>query len=70
MDKNAQIEKRLLTTAETAKYLNVSMAFLERDRWFGALIPFVRIGRSAIRYDMETLNKYIEENVRRSTSDI
>jgi len=61
------MEKRLLTTGETAKYLNVSMAFLERDRWFGALIPFVRVGRRLIRYDLEVLNKYIKDNSRKST---
>jgi len=63
------MEKRLLTTKEAAEYLNVSMAFLERDRWAGALIPFVRIGRRAIRYDLEVLNNYIQENSRVSTSE-
>jgi hypothetical protein len=35
---------KLLTTKETAELLGVSMAFLERDRWAGARIPFVKVG--------------------------
>lgn len=50
---------RLLTTAQAAAYLGVSKAFLERDRWAGARIPFVRIGRT-IRYDLGDLENYID----------
>lgn len=43
----------LLTTGEAARYLGVSKAFLERDRWAGARILFVRIGARAVRYRLE-----------------
>jgi hypothetical protein len=40
----------LLTTKQAAEYLCVSMAFLERDRWAGEKVPFVRVGSRAVRY--------------------
>ena len=50
---------RLLSTTDAAKFLGVSKAFLERDRWAGARIPFVRVGSRAVRYEMSTLEAYI-----------
>lgn len=63
------MSKKLLTTKESAAYLGVSMAFLERDRWAGARIPFVKIGSRAVRYRQQDLDTYIERGVRTSTSD-
>ena len=60
---------RLLNTKEAAHYLGVSTAFLERDRWAGARIEFVRIGTRAVRYEQAALDSYIEHQRRRSTSD-
>ena len=60
---------RLLTTTEAARYLSVSKAYLERDRWAGARIPFVRIGERAVRYQLSDLESYISSRVRYSTSD-
>jgi excisionase family DNA binding protein len=59
----------LLTNSEAALYLSVSNAFLERDRWAGARIPFIKIGSRAVRYRKSDLDKYIEGQVRTSTSD-
>lgn len=59
----------LLTTSEAAAYLCVSKAFLERDRWAGARIPFVRVGTRAVRYRRSDLDTYINRRCRRSTSD-
>jgi excisionase family DNA binding protein len=61
---------RLITTQEAADYLGVSRAFLERDRWAGAKIPFIKVGSRAVRYDINTLNEYIKKRTRTSTSDI
>lgn len=63
------MEKKLLTTKEAAKYLGMSEAFLERDRWGGAKIPFVRIGSRAVRYEFSTLENHVKSNIRKSTSD-
>ena len=62
------MEGQLLTTEETAKLLGVSMAFLERDRWAGARIPFIKVGSRAVRYRQSDLDAYIESKVRASTS--
>lgn len=61
--------KRLMKTPEAAEFLGVSNAFLERDRWAGARIPYVRIGSRSIRYRLEDLEDYIEGKIYRSTSE-
>lgn len=61
--------KTILTTQEAAQYLNVSKAFLERDRWAGARIPFIKVGSRAVRYRQSDLDAYLDGQVRKSTSD-
>ena len=61
--------QQLLTTSEAAKYISMSKAFLERDRWAGARIPYVKIGSRAVRYRREDLDTYICNQIRVSTSD-
>ena len=60
----------LLTTKDAAQFLGVSRAFLERDRWAGARIPFVRVGSRAVRYRQGDLDAYIEKQLRISTSEV
>lgn len=60
---------KLLTTPQAANVLGVSIAFLERDRWAGARVPFIKIGSRAVRYRLQDLEKYIESCIRKSTSD-
>jgi len=59
----------LLTTTEAASYLGVSKAFLERDRWAGARIPFIKVGTRAVRYRLGDLDAFLDRQVRQSTSD-
>lgn len=59
---------KLLSTSQAADYLGVSKAFLERDRWAGARIPFIKIGSRAVRYRQNDLDNYINQQVRVSTS--
>ncbi len=61
---------RLLTTKEAAAYLGVSAAFLERDRWAGARIPFIRIGSRAVRYRLGELENYVAGQTRTNTADL
>ena len=63
------MQSNLLTTKEAARYLSVSKAFLERDRWAGARIQFIKVGSRAVRYRLEDLDSYLNAQVRRSTSD-
>ena len=60
---------KLLTTDQAASYLGVSKAFLERDRWAGARIPFIKVGTRAVRYRLADLESYLDGRVRRSTSE-
>lgn len=59
----------LLNTREAARYLGLSKAFLERDRWAGAKVPYIKISTRAVRYRREDLDTYILSRVRLSTSD-
>jgi hypothetical protein len=61
-----QIQTELLHTKDAAKFLNVSVAFLERDRWAGARIPFVKVGSRAVRYRLDDLEAYIDTNRQQS----
>jgi predicted DNA-binding transcriptional regulator AlpA len=63
------MQSALLNTKQAATYLNVSAAFLERDRWAGARIPFRRIGTRAVRYLLSDLEAYIDKQISYSTSD-
>jgi len=63
------MHSQLLTTQTAAEYLGVSKAFLERDRWAGARIPFIKVGSRAVRYRKSDLDQYLESRIRRSTSD-
>ncbi|MBQ0721703.1 MAG: helix-turn-helix domain-containing protein [Gammaproteobacteria bacterium] len=58
----------LLNTKQAANYLGVSAAFLERDRWAGARIQFVKLGTRSIRYRQQDLDDFIEQQIRCSTS--
>ena len=63
------MDDRLLTTKEAARFLGVSVAFLERDRWAGAEIPFVRVGSRGVRYRRSDLEAYIQSRIRKSTGN-
>ena len=62
--------EKLLTTKHAARFLGVSEAFLERDRWAGARIPFYRIGSRAVRYRLSDLNAYVDQQKRNNTADL
>jgi hypothetical protein len=63
------MQQKLLSTKEADRVLGVSAAFLERDRWAGARIPFIKVGTRAVRYRPSDLTAYIEAQTRTSTSD-
>jgi predicted DNA-binding transcriptional regulator AlpA len=64
--KETEMQTQLLSTPQAAKFLNVSIAFLERDRWAGARVPFVKIGSRAVRYRLADLEAYICSNRQQS----
>ena len=63
------MQTTLLNTREAARYLGLSKAFLERDRWAGAKVPFIKVSTRAVRYRQQDLDDYIQSRVRKSTSD-
>ncbi len=62
--------EKLLNTQQAADFLSVSKAFLERDRWAGARIPFIKIGSRAVRYRESDLTQFIKQQTRLSTSQV
>jgi excisionase family DNA binding protein len=62
------MQSTLLTTKQAAAFLSVSQAFLERDRWAGAQVPFVRLGTRSIRYRRSDLEAFIESRIATSTT--
>jgi FMN phosphatase YigB (HAD superfamily) len=50
----------LIDERAAARILGMSTAWLQRDRWAGATVPFVRMGR-AIRYRVGTLRDEIRK---------
>ncbi len=52
---------QFLTEVEVAKILNVSRATLQQNRWLNRGLPFFKVGRS-VRYSVDDLQAYIEEN--------
>lgn len=62
------MQRILLSTKQAAQYLSVSAAFLERDRVEAARIPFVKLGTRSVRYRVQDLDQFIEQQIYRSTS--
>jgi len=64
------MNKRLIKQKEAAECLGLSEATLERDRWRGGEIPYIRVGPRSIRYDLSQLNEYLEsKTVRKEVLD-
>ena len=49
----------LLKESQVATYLNISIAWLQRQRWLGEGPPYLRINRS-IRYDIAALAAWLD----------
>lgn len=64
-----RIENTLLTEAQTAQRLQVSIRTLQGWRLSGGGPPFIKLGRRSVRYRMSDLDRWIEEQRRTSTSD-
>ena len=67
---SAERKKNLVKQGIAAPYVGLSEATLERDRWRGGDIPYVKVGPRAIRYDLEQLDEYIDRNTVKNSSEI
>ena len=56
----SELKKNLVKQKEAAERLGLSEATLERDRWRGGEIPYIKVGPRAIRYDLNQLDDYLE----------
>lgn len=65
-----QYQTQLLSTPQAAKFLNVSIAFLERDRWAGARVPFVKIGSRAVCYRLADLEACVSSQRHQSVLEM
>jgi excisionase family DNA binding protein len=54
------MNKRLVGQKEAAEYLSLSEATMERDRWRGGNIPYIRVGPRSIRYSLDQLEEYVQ----------
>ena len=63
---NNEMTPGLIKQSEAARYLGLSEATLERDRWRGGEIPYIRVGPRSIRYDLNLLNEYLESKTVRN----
>ena len=52
--------KKLVGQKEASEYLSLSEATLERDRWRGGDIPYIKVGPRAIRYSLDQLEDYVQ----------
>ena len=59
----------LLYPAEVAFLLGLSIRTLEAARLRGGGVPYIRLGRRAIRYRRSDVMDWIESHRRKSTSD-
>lgn len=60
----------LLTEEQASKYLGkIPEKTLQRWRIEGSPLKFVKLGK-AVRYRQEDLDNFINDNLRRSTSDV
>lgn len=59
----------LLNEQEACEYIGMSVHWMRRMRWAGGGPEFRKIGKAAVRYHIDALNKYLEDTKRKSTSD-
>ncbi|KUO56897.1 MAG: hypothetical protein APF80_11205 [Alphaproteobacteria bacterium BRH_c36] len=68
MQNATPLQRKMLRTSEAADYCGSSVSTFEKLRVFGGGPQYVKLGRRVV-YDPADLNKWLEENRRRSTSD-
>jgi excisionase family DNA binding protein len=62
------VSANLLTTKEAARLLRVSHRTMEEWRCRGGGPPFIKLGRRAVRYCEEALQRFIFDSVQTNTA--
>jgi hypothetical protein len=60
--------EHLLTEIEVSHLLGRAFTILQKDRLHGDGPPYIKLGR-LVRYSPSTVQKYIDERTRQSTSE-
>jgi predicted DNA-binding transcriptional regulator AlpA len=60
---------RLLDEYEVAAWLSISVRTLRNWRVQGGHIPFIRVGRKAVRYQSSVVESWLASRVRTGTTD-
>ena len=53
----------LLRDPQAADYLNVSIAWLQRQRWLGTGPAYIKVGARAVRYRKNDLESWVAANL-------
>ncbi len=61
-------QKVVLTTCEAAAFLGLATSTLNKWRCYGEGPQFIKLGR-AVRYRLDSLERYVETRVRNSTGN-
>lgn len=61
--------KHILRTPEAAARLGLAASTLEKLRVYGGGPEYIKLGRRAVGYTIEALDRWIEDRRRLSTSD-
>jgi len=61
--------EHLLTARQVARLLGVSASFLERDRWEGTRIPFIKVDEGAVRYALRVIADFLRAQTRRFAAE-
>lgn len=63
------LSDRYLNEREAAAIAGLSVSFFQRARWQGSGPLFVRISARAVRYKESTLREWLDQRVKKSTSE-
>ena len=63
-------ESALFNQQTVAAVLNCSTQLLERNRWAGTSLPYLKIGRKVLYRKTDVLSFLQQQKVYRSTSDV
>ena len=66
---NNEMTPGLIKQSEAAEYLGLSEATLERDRWRGGEIPYIKVGTRSIRYSLDQLEEYVQSRTVKNISE-
>jgi excisionase family DNA binding protein len=67
-DQSRNGASRLLDEYEVAAWLSISVRTLRNWRVQGGQIPFIRVGKKAVRYRSSDIEAYLASRVRTSTT--